>query len=89
MLSETNKQVIVDTAQKYNVSAVYLFGSSLVDEAVAHDIDLGVLGVPSTLFFDFYGELIRKLSKPVDLIDLSKPTLFNKLVLRDGVKIYG
>ncbi len=89
MLSEINKQVIVDTAQKYNVSAVYLFGSSLVDEVAAHDIDLGVLGVPSALFFDFYGELMKRLPKPVDLVDLSKPTLFNKLVLRDGMKIYG
>jgi predicted nucleotidyltransferase len=89
MLSETNKQVIVDTAQKYNVSAVYLFGSSLVDETTARDIDLGVLGVPPGLFFDFYGELMKRLPKPVDLIDLSKATLFNKLVLRDGMKIYG
>lgn len=89
MLSESNKQVIVDTAQKYNVSAVYLFGSSLVDDAVARDIDLGVLGVPSGLFIDFYTELIKRLPKPVDLVDLSKPTLFNKLILRDGMRIYG
>jgi predicted nucleotidyltransferase len=88
MISETDKQIIVDTAQKYNVSAIYIFGSSLVDET-ARDIDLGVLGVPSTLFFDFYGELIKRLPRPVDLVDLSRPTLFNKLVLRDGMKIYG
>jgi len=28
MLSETDKKVIVDAAKKYNVSAIYLFGSS-------------------------------------------------------------
>jgi predicted nucleotidyltransferase len=88
MLSETDKQVIIDAAQKYNVPAIYLFGSSLVDE-VARDIDLGVLGVPSGLFIDFYTELIKRLPKPVDLVDLSKPTLFNKLILRDGMRIYG
>jgi predicted nucleotidyltransferase len=89
MLSEINKQVIVDTAEKYNVSAVYLFGSSLADETTARDIDLGVLGVPRGHFIDFYTELIKRLPKPVDLIDLSKPTLFNKLILRDGMRIYG
>lgn len=89
MLSATNRQIIIDTARHYNVSAIYLFGSSLVDEDLARDIDLGVLGVPPALFFDFYAELIKKLPKSVDLVDLSKPSSFNRLILRDGVKIYG
>ena len=89
MLSEIDKQIIVEAARKYNVSAVYLFGSSLTEGEAARDIDLGVLGVPPGLFFDFYAELMKGLPKPVDLIDLTKPTLFNKLVLQDGMKIYG
>ena len=88
MLSETSKQIIIDTARRYHVSAIYLFGSSLNDKAKAHDIDLGVLGVPAILFFDFYAELVKRLPKAVDLVDLSKPTLFNRLILRDGIKIY-
>ena len=60
-----------------------------VDETAARDIDLGVLGVPKGHFIDFYTELIKRLPKPVDLVDLSKPTLFNKLILRDGMRIYG
>lgn len=89
LLSEIDKQIIVEAARKYNVAAIYLFGSTLTEGTAARDIDLGVLDVPSGLFFDFYAELMKKLPKPVDLIDLKKPTLFNKLVLRDGVKIYG
>ena len=89
MLSEKNKQIIIDTARRYNVSAVYLFGAALMDETLAHDIDLGVLGMPPALFFDFYAELMKQLPKSVDLIDLSRSTLFNRLILRDGVKIYG
>ncbi len=89
MLSETDKQIIINTAQKYNVAAVYIFGSSLTGSAAARDIDLGVLGIPTGFFIDFYTELIKQLPKPVDLVDLSKPTLFNKLILRDGVRIYG
>jgi len=89
MLPEIEKQIIIDAARKYNVAAIYLFGSSLTEGAAARDIDLGVLNVPSGLFFEFYAELMKKLPKPVDLIDLKKPTLFNKLILREGVKIYG
>jgi len=89
MLSEANIQIITNAARRYNASAVYLFGSSLMDETRARDIDLGVLGVPPTLFFDFYAELVKRLPKSVDLVDLSKPTLFNRLILRDGVKLYG
>jgi len=89
MLSEIDKQIIVDTARKYNVPAIYLFGSSLNDETIAHDIDLGVLGISPGLFIEFYTELFKKLPKPVDLIDLSKPAFFNKLILRDGIRVYG
>jgi len=89
MLPEIEKQIIIDAARKYNVAAIYLFGSTLTEGAAARDIDLGVLGVPAELFFEFYAELMKNLPKPVDLIDLKKPTLFNKLVLRDGMKIYG
>jgi hypothetical protein len=48
-----------------------------------------VYGKFSIMFFKFYGELLRKLSKPVDLVNLSHKTLFNKLVEQRGTKIYG
>ena len=89
MLSESDKTIILGCAQKYNVGAVYMFGSSLNPDAHARDIDLGVKGIHPTLFFKFYGELLRKLSKPVDVVDLSHQTLFNKLVEKRGAKIYG
>ena len=89
MLSESDKAVIIRCAQKYNVGAIYLFGSSLDPTAPARDIDLGVKGIKPALFFKFYGELLRHLSKPVDLVDLSHKTLFNELVEKRGAKIYG
>jgi len=89
MLSDSDKTIILGCAQKYNVAAVYLFGSSLNPNAPARDIDLGVKGVKPAVFFKFYGELMRKLSKPVDVVDLSHKTLFNKLVEKRGEKIYG
>ena len=89
MLSESDKVKIIRSAQKYHVSAIYLFGSSLKSDTLARDIDLGVKGIDPTLFFKFYGELMRQLSRPVDLVDLSAKTLFNALVEKRGTRIYG
>ena len=89
MISEENRTKIIELAKKYKVSSVYLFGSSLDINSKANDIDLGVKGIEPKLFFKFYGEILRLLSKSVDLVDLSKETLFNNIVEKNGVKIYG
>jgi predicted nucleotidyltransferase len=89
MISEKDKEIIIRYAKKYNIAKVLLFGSSLGDYKAANDIDLAVMGVKPEVFFKFYGELLRNLSKPVDLIDLSKKSLFNQMVEEKGVKIYG
>jgi len=88
MISSQNLTLIRFYAQKYNVQAVYLFGSAL-SEAEAADIDLAVRGIAPELFFRFYGELLRYLSQPIDLVDLSKPSLFTQLIEQEAVKIYG
>ncbi len=75
--------------KKYEVSSIYLFGSSLDKDPESNDIDLAVEGIRPNVFFKFYGELLRSLSKPVDLIDLSRKSLFNRIIEEKGVKIYG
>jgi len=89
MISESDKEIILQYAKKFDVSTVILFGSSLGDERDAHDIDLGVKGINPRQFFKFYGELFKRLSKPVDLVDLSRKTLFNDLIEENGIRIYG
>jgi len=89
MITDADKEIIIRYAKKYNVASIYLFGSSLEDNIEAGDIDLGVKGIAPGLFFKFYGELLRKLSKDVDLVDLSKKSLFNDMVKERGVQIYG
>ena len=88
MITEEEKEIIIRYARKYNVSKIYLFGSSL-DDTEYKDIDLAVSGIKPDLFFKFYGELLRNLPKAVDLIDLSKKSLFNQLIQKNSVKIYG
>jgi predicted nucleotidyltransferase len=89
MISKKDKMKIIKLAKKYKISTIYLFGSSLDKYNKGNDIDLGVKGIPPKLFFKFYGELIRSLSKSVDLVDLSKKSSFNNVVEKNGVKIYG
>jgi len=89
MISEQDKVTILDIACRYDVGGVLLFGSSADPDREGDDIDLAVEGIAPRQFFNFYGDLIFALSKPVDLIDLSKNTKFNRLVSREGVRLYG
>jgi len=75
-------------AKKYNLEKVILFGSSR-ERIDARDIDIGVRGISPNLFFDFCWELYRDLSKPVDIIDLNQDCLFNRLIEKDGLVLYG
>ncbi|RKY54850.1 MAG: hypothetical protein DRP89_04440 [Candidatus Neomarinimicrobiota bacterium] len=89
MITKNEKEIILRCAQEYNVSSIYLFGSSSEEKIEANDIDIGVKGIEPKSFFKFYAELVKKLPKPVDLVDLSKKSLFNKLIEETGVRIYG
>jgi uncharacterized protein len=89
MISNEDKYRLLEIAKKYNVSKLYLFGSSVDDKRKSYDIDLAVDGIEDSLFFKFYGELIFSLSKPVDLIYLKKKSLLNEMIKSEGVLLYG
>ena len=88
MITEKDRKTILDTARKYRATRVLLFGSTLSDSIESRDIDIAVDGVADKDFFAFYGELLCNLSKPVDIIDLSKKTKFVELVLKEGLSLY-
>jgi predicted nucleotidyltransferase len=71
MIAEADREVITQVAREFKVGKVVLFGSSLAEGREPNDIDLGVKGIEPRLFFRFYGELMRRLSLPVDVVDLS------------------
>jgi len=89
MISKQDKATIVDIARRYDVGGILLFGSSADPKMEVNDIDLAVEGIAPEKFFSFYGDLLFGLSKPVDLIDLSNDTKFNRLVYREGIRLYG
>ncbi len=88
MVSAQDRQAIIDLARRYDVGRILLFGSSADPKKEAHDIDLAVEDIAPAGFFYFYGDLIFSLSKPVDLVDLSKDTKFNRLIQQNGVPLY-
>lgn len=87
MIKEADKQKIIDLAQAYRVKNLLLFGSSLRSDH-PRDIDLAVDGLAPGKFFRFYGELMWKLSLPVDLVDLSKKSSFVELIQQEGISLY-
>lgn len=89
MITDRDRAIIVDLAKRYGVERILLFGSGASPQVEAQDIDLAVEGVPPRDFFSLYAELILRLSKPVDLVDLSSESTFTSLVRRDGVVVYG
>jgi predicted nucleotidyltransferase len=88
MITLKEKSIIKRLASRYRVKRVLLFGSSLTKKT-AHDIDLAVEGLPAKHYFEFYGDLLFSLPKPVDLLDLSKDSKFTRLVRQEGLAIYG
>lgn len=89
MISEADKKIIRELSEKYHLKRVLLFGSSADPSKESRDIDLAVEGISHRKFFKYYGILMLKLSKPVDLIDLAETSKFVTLVKKEGIPIYG
>jgi len=89
MITEKDKRIIREISARYHVTRVLLFGSSIDPAKESHDIDIAVAGISPRDFFKYYGDLMLKLSKPVDVIDLSGSSKFIKLILQEGILLYG
>ncbi len=89
MITEKDKETIQRISRKYHANRVLLFGSSIDPARESHDIDIAIEGVAPEDFFKYYGDLMLKLSKPVDLIDLSESSKFVELILQEGVLLHG
>lgn len=87
MISAKDRDAILAISRKYQVPTVLLFGSSLKENAEARDIDLAIEGLADADYFTFYGELLCALSKPVDVVDLSKKSKFTDMIRREGVRL--
>jgi uncharacterized protein len=89
MISGRDKKKIFVIPEKYSAKQVLLFGSGVSSSGRARDIGIAVEGIAPGDFSRYYGELILELSRPVDVIDLSKKTRFTELVRKEGVLVHG
>jgi predicted nucleotidyltransferase len=88
MISEQDRNTIVDLAKKYSVRKVLLFGSASDADFVANDIDVGVSGVNPRDFIKLLGEAMWLVSKPLDLVDLDQDTKFTRMIKESGIILY-
>ena len=88
------KNAVSSVCPKYDVSAVYLFGSYAKNKARSDsDIDLMIVsGIEGIEYYQLLNELETKLKKKIDLLRLETAIQNVKLmneILKDGIKIYG
>jgi predicted nucleotidyltransferase len=89
MVSARDKATIVILARRYGAATVWLFGSSTNRHKRGRDLDLAVEGVAPARFFQFVGDLMLALSKPVDVVALEGQSKLGALIRRDGIPVYG
>lgn len=89
MISDRDKATVAALARRYGAARVWLFGSSANGRKRGRDLDLAVEGVAPARFFQFLGELMLSLSRPVDLVSLENRSKLSALIRREGLPIYG
>jgi len=90
------KAIIAPIAVKYNLPAVYVFGSYARNEATEKsdvDILVDVTGskVKGWIIGELYDDLCSGIKKGVDLVTTCalKQDMFNENVMRERVAVYG
>ena len=93
MLKPATQKMLIECARKYEVKALWLFGSSLtVDEDDATDIDLGVEGIGKDMAWEMYSELFDLVyahcHKIIDFVEMDEPLSIVHVIRSKGVRIY-
>ena len=60
---------------------IYIFGSIVNgDYTEVSDIDIAAVGLSKSKYFKVYGELLEKLSRPIDLVGLDYENDFSRVI---------
>ncbi len=84
ILNEQQLKQIIALSKQYGATRLLLFGSMLTDMTQAHDLDLACDGVMGWKLYELGACLEELLDIPLDLIPLTPPTRFTRLIERRG-----
>lgn len=75
---------IVDLAKQYGATRLILFGSALERPEDARDIDIACDGIQGWKLYEMAARLEEELVAPLDIVPLSPPTNFTRLIEAKG-----
>ncbi|MBI3397869.1 MAG: DNA polymerase III subunit beta [Deltaproteobacteria bacterium] len=75
---------IVDLAKQYGATRLILFGSALERPEDARDIDIACDGIQGWKLYEMAARLEEELAAPLDIVPLSPPTRFTRLIEEKG-----
>lgn len=84
MLTKLLIEKIVSMSKAYGATRLILFGSAADRPEEARDIDLACDGVPGWKLYELAARLEEELDTPLDIVPLSPPTHFTKLIEARG-----
>ncbi|MDZ4183932.1 MAG: molybdopterin-guanine dinucleotide biosynthesis protein MobB, partial [Desulfuromonadales bacterium] len=85
--SQQQLEQITALARGYGATRLFLFGSALDSPETARDLDLACDGVPGWKLYELAARLEDELSIPFDLVPLSPPNRFTRLVESRGRRL--
>lgn len=83
-ISQTHLDRAITLAKAYGATRLILFGSALVQPQQARDLDLACDGVAGRKLYELGARLEEELGIPLDLVPLTPPTPFTRLIERRG-----
>jgi predicted nucleotidyltransferase len=81
---ETQLGRAVELAKEFGATRLILFGSAADNPLTARDIDLACDGVTGWAFYELGARLEEELQKPLDLVPLTPPNRFTRLIEQRG-----
>jgi predicted nucleotidyltransferase len=74
----------VSLAKAFGATRLILFGSAATNPEQARDLDLACDGVPGWKLYELGARLEEELKIPLDLVPLSPPNRFTRIIERHG-----
>jgi len=79
---------IIRLSKDYGANCLILFGSYAEDDYNAGDIDIACDGIQGWKLYEFAGQLENELHIPIDIVSLSPPNDFTRLIEKKGKVLY-